>query len=225
MESRQNRALRVLSVPLAFFALVCFVWHAAAQAPDKFGPVMLSANVLEEEFWTNRIQITWNENLLVSSLSLPSFKVILAASNLPVAVLFGEYYAGDPTTTILRMSATNWHYRSNYYVIVNNCRDLANNVMAPNSIMGVTWPGRPTSPLPAGATPRLTITRSGANGLRVSWPTNAYSYALEWTTNVMRVGPNSVAGPWCEVQPLMANPYLTSPQGGTHRIYRLRKTQ
>ena len=225
MESRQKCTLRVLSVPLAFFGLVCIVCHAPAQAPDKFGPVMLSANVLEEEFRTNRIQITWNENLLVSSLSLPSFKVVLAASNLPVAVLFGEYNAGNPTTTILSMSATNWHYRSNYYVIANNFRDLANNVMAPNSIVGVTWPGLPTSPLPAGATPRLTIARSGANGVRVSWPTNAYSYALEWTTNVMKVGPNSVAGPWCEVQPLMANPYLTSPQSGTHRNYRLRKTR
>ncbi len=217
--------MRVVSFSLVCFGLVCIAGRAPAQAPDKFGPVMLAANVLEEEFRTNRIQITWNENLLVSSLSLPSFKVVLAASNRPVAVVFGEYNAGNPTTTILSMSATNWHYRSNYYVLVNNFRDLANNVIAPNSIIGVTWPGLPTSPLPAGATPRLTIARSGANGVRVSWPTNAYSYALEWTTNVMRVGPNSVAGPWCEVQPFMANPYITSPARNSHMIFRLRKTR
>jgi len=225
MESRQICTFQALSIPLACLGLVCIACRTSAQAPDKFGPVMLSANVLEEEFRTNRIQITWNESLSLSSLALSSFKVFHTASNLTAPITFAEYVPGSPTTTTLIMSTTNWHYRGNYYVIVNNIRDLANNVIAPNSIIGVAWPGVQTSPLPVSATPRLTIARSGANGVRVSWPTNAYSYALEWTTNVMTVGPNSVAGPWCEVQPLMANPYLISPQSGAHRIYRLRRTQ
>lgn len=225
MESKLSCAPRLLSFALAFFGLACAMDRAPAQTADKFGPVMLSANVLEEEFQTNRIQINWNEQLLLSSLSLPSFKVILAASNLPVAISFGEYDAGNPPTTTLRMSPTNWYYRSNYYVLVKDVRDQANNVVAPNSIIAVSWPGISNGPLPPSATPRLTIARSGANAVRVSWPTNAYSYALEWTTNVMKVGPNSVAGPWCEVQPLMANPYITAPARGSSMMFRLRRTQ
>lgn len=207
------------------FGLACIAGRAPAQTPDKFGPVMLSANVLEEASETNRIQILWNEHLMLSSLSLPDFRVVLAASNLTAAISFAEYDSGNPPTTTLRMGPANWFYRSNYYVVVNSIRDLAGNVVAPNSVIGVTWPGRPTSPVPPSATPRLTLTRSGANVVRVSWPTNAYSYALDWTTNVTRTGSNSVAGPWCEVQPLMANPYFTSPAPGSRMIFRLRRTQ
>lgn len=225
MQSRQHCTIRFLPIPLACVGLVCAAGRAPAQETDKSGPLMLSANVLEEPFRTNRIQITWNESLLTSSLSLSSFKVVLASSNLMAATAFGEYDAGPPTTTTLEMSPVNWHYRSNYYVIVNNLRDNAGNVIAPNSIIAVAWPGIPASPLPINPSPQLTIRRVGMNTVRVSWSTNAYNYALEWTTNVTRLGSNSVAGPWCEVQPLMANPHITSPQSGTHRIYRLRKTR
>jgi hypothetical protein len=221
MGFRQNRIRRVYCLCLLF--LVCIAWRAAAQ--DKSGPVMVSADVLEEEFRTNRIQITWNEGLSVASMTLANFKVVLTTSNVVAPITFGEYVAGNPAKTILSMGSANWYSRSNYYVIVNNIRDAANNVIAPNSVIGVKWAGLPVGPVPPSATPRLSITRSGANGHRISWPANSYNYALEWTTNVTKVGQNSVAGPWCEVQPLMANPYIVTPETGTHRIYRLRRTQ
>src|SRR6185503_464105 len=221
MGFRQNRIRRVYCLCLLF--LVCIAWRAAAQ--DKSGPVMVSADVLEEEFRTNRIQITWNEGLSVASMTLANFKVVLTTSNVVAPITFGEHVAGNPAKTILSMGSANWYSRSNYYVIVNNIRDAANNVIAPNSVIGVKWAGLPVGPVPPSATPRLSITRSGANGHRVAWPANSYNYALEWTTNVTKVGQNSVAGPWCEVQPLMANPYIVTPETGTHRIYRLRRTQ
>src|SRR5262249_283237 len=152
---------QVFSIPLVCLGLVGIACRAPAQVPDKSGPVMLSAIVLEEETRTNRIQITWNENLSLSALTLANFKVFLATSNLPAPITFAEYVAGSPTTTTLIMSATNWHYHGNYYILVNNIRDAANNVIAPNSIIGVTWPGFPAGPLPPSATPRLSLTRMG----------------------------------------------------------------
>lgn len=228
----QTRSLRFLSILVALFALAGAVSRASAQtSPDKVGPLMLSARVLEEPLRTNRIQITWNENLQVSTLTTTNLKVFLAGSNVTVTISNASYNPGTyplpgiPPTMTCTMSTTNLHYRSNYYIIANNIRDGRGNVIAPNSIITVTWPNLPPNPLPPSATPILSITRVGSNEVQISWPTNAYGYALDWATNITTAGPNSVAGPWCEEQPLMANPYVTIPSSDTHRIYRLRKTQ
>ena len=223
MEFRQHLMCRVYCLGLLLLGCICMALRAPAQ--DKFGPVMLSADVLEEEFRTNRIQITWNESLSVASMTLANFKVVLTASNVVVPITFGQYIADSPTRTILTMGTAGWYSRSNYYVLVNGIRDAANNVIAPNSVIGVKWTSLPTGPVPPSATPRLTIRRSGVNGHTISWPTNSYNYALEWSTNVTKVGQNSMPIDWCEVQPLMANPYSVTPQNDTHRIYRLRRTQ
>ena len=391
--------------------------------PDTFGPLMLSANVLEEATRTNRIQITWDEKLLDSTVlppqGLTNFRVVLYPSNIIVGISNLQYSPGTfpnpgiPPTTTLGMSNANWHIRSNYCVIVNNVRDASNNVVAPNSVICVSWPvttnvftldsqawdyhanylndlndrlidiytqnwiatnydlttagwGGPasglhlfdniqtnqscfnplstnaisyqeqptlfratfmwapnvatnvdlrfyyaaddaiavffngeflfkdasfpagpitagtrasagtegncktniirnmamlrganylavaiaqldsvpadtifgmqldavsyrTSPLPTNAAPVLAIRKVAPDVVRITWPTNAYSYALEYNTtdNTIRRGTTMVtnvfAGPWLEVQPLMANPYLTNPPSDTHRIYRLHK--
>jgi hypothetical protein len=120
-------------------------------AADKSGPLMLSAIVLEEATRTNRIQIAWNEKLSLSTVlppqGLTNFSVVLLASNLAVAVTNVLYNPGTfpnpgiPPTTTLFMNTTNWHIRSNYCIIVNNVRDFnANNVIAPNSRICVSWP-------------------------------------------------------------------------------------
>ena len=114
---------------------------------DTSGPIMLSANVMEEATRTNRIQIIWNERLTPGSVPAASgtnFTVVLAASNITVTVSNVLYNpSGGPNTepiTILTMSTTNWYRGSNYYIIVNRVRDLQNNVIAPNSVIGVSWP-------------------------------------------------------------------------------------
>ena len=199
--------------------------------PDNSGPLMLSAQLMLEPLRTNRILIVWNERLSpgsVSAASRTNFSVVLLESNITVTVSNLLYNpSGGPNTepiTILTMSTTNWHYGSNYYIIANRVRDLQGNVIAPNSIIPMTWPGNQVGSLPPSASPLLTIKRAGVNEVLISWPTNAYSYALEWTTNIVKGGTN-VAGPWYEEQPWMTNPYLTSPAVDTYRIYRLRKTQ
>jgi hypothetical protein len=70
--------------------------------------------------------------------------VVLAASNLTVTVSNVLYNpSGGPNTepiTILTMSTTNWHRGTNYHIIVNRVRDSQNNLVAPNSVIGVGWP-------------------------------------------------------------------------------------
>src|SRR5262245_12739308 len=96
MEFRQERIRRVYSFCLLF--LVCMAWRASAQ--DKFGPVLVSAVVLEEEVRTNGIEITWNEGLAIGSMTLINFKVVLTASNVVAPIAFGENVAGNPAKTI-----------------------------------------------------------------------------------------------------------------------------
>lgn len=230
MKVIQTRSIRSLLLLLTLYGLAGIATRARAQTTlDEFGPLMLSANVLEEPLRTNRIQISWNENLLISTVSATNLRVVLAESNVTVTISNIQYNPGTyplpgiPPTVTLTMSTTNWHYRSNYYILANYIRDARGNGIAPNSIVAVTWPGLPASPLPPSATPILSMTRVGANGVQISWPTNAYNYALDWTTNITTIGTNAVAGPW-RAEPLMANPYFTNPASDTHRIYRLRKT-
>ena len=387
---------------------------------DTFGPRMLSAAVREETTRTNRIIVTWDEALTNSTVCVgcfTNFRVIMAASNIPVTISNMQY---NPTggaefkpATILTMSTTNWFVGSNYWVIANNFRDFYTNVVAPNTIIGVSWPittnvftadtqawdyhcnyvndlidrgidiytqnwtatnydlsttgwggpalglhqfdvlltnascfpitaindisyqeqptlfrssfvwpasqatnvdlrftygaddgltlflngsflfkdnnfptgpitaatrtgaesegncrtlvipsvalrrgtnylavavaqtdsdpadclfgmnldviGLRTAPLPPNPTPSLSFARVGTNGFRLSWQTNSFGWALEYasTTNmglkpVGTAKTNFLSGPWLEVQPRMANPYITNPVAGSHQIYRLR---
>jgi hypothetical protein len=115
---------------------------------DNSGPLMLSAVVLEEANRTNRIQIVWNEGLSLSlaNRSATNYTVILSPSNIVVGISNVILNNGTfpnpalPPITILQMNSTNWHIGTNYYVKVSHLRDLQNNVIAPNSVIGVGWP-------------------------------------------------------------------------------------
>ncbi len=121
--------------------------------PDTFGPRILSATVLNEALKTNLIELVFNENLLVESVHLsrnPSvltndtFRVVMFGSNITVGISNTTYapssaLLGTPPKVTIRMNTTNWINQSNYYIILNNVRDSSSNVIAPNSIIPVSW--------------------------------------------------------------------------------------
>src|SRR6185503_15538712 len=129
----------------------------------------------------------------------------------------------SPAIVTLGMDTNHWHYRSNYYIVLNRIRDARTNVIAPNSIIPVSWPsnatyGAFTSPLPPlSLTNEITTTLLSNGRFQFSWPTNAYGWALERSTNVL--------GPWLQVQPHMANPYITNSSASPFYFYRLHTTQ
>jgi hypothetical protein len=198
----------------------------------------LSATVLEEPTRTNRIQIVFNESLFLSSVHSPinasiltngTFRIVMFGSNVTVGISNSAYAPGtypsccvQPTVTITLNTASNWFYRSNYYILLNNVRDSRGYGIAPNTIIPVTWPGQPPGPVPPSANPVLSIRKVGSNGIHVSWPTNAYGYALEWTTNIAAFGPSDQTNLWC-TEFLGANPYIADPAPDPYRFYRLHK--
>lgn len=205
-----------------------------AQPVDKFGPLASWAGILEAAP-TNRVQIFFDDldpNTVHSAtdpsiLTNGTFRVVMLDSSITVAVSNATYTPPYPLHMVppgvlLTLSTTDWHYRSNYFVVLNNIRDGNGNSIAPNSIVPITWPQNQQSALPASAAPVLTITRDGPTQVRISWPTNAYSYALDWTTSLT---PTTNAANWCEAQPGMSNPYFTTPEVGASRFFRLRKTR
>ena len=103
---------------------------------------------------TNRIEIYFNETLLPGSvhssltpaiLTNDTFRVVMLSSNVVVPITRTFYVPGTfpnpgPSPKVqITLSSNNWFYRSNYYIIVNNVRDARGNVIAPNSIVPVSW--------------------------------------------------------------------------------------
>lgn len=129
---------------------------------DLSGPVMLRAEVQEASNGsTNRIIIYWNERLVPSSAIATSNYRITHLNNTNSPLAFTASYQSSPSLTLLNISPsayTNWFVNglSNYLITVNNIRDSSpsNNVVAPNSQIGVSWlrhvPGLPEL-LPADA--------------------------------------------------------------------------
>jgi hypothetical protein len=201
--------------------------------PDRSGPRLLYAEVNPAN--SNRIELYFDGILFafgttstVSSAVSPSvvsnnFRVTLLDSNVNATVNTSSYVSGPPSRVSLFMASTNWHYRSNYAVILNNIRDFRTNVIAPYSIAPLIWPsnatyGAYTSSLPPfSLTNEIITTRLSTNLFRLAWPTNAYGWALERSTNVI--------GPWLQVQPHMANPYITNSSARPYYFYRLHATQ
>ena len=114
---------------------------------DTTGPYMLSAIV--DETRPNRIVITWNERLnFPPGVCVPcatNFTVVSTGSSLPVTVASVQYNASGGVNampaTFLTVDPANWLVGTNYYIIASWVRDLAGlNVMAPNSVIGVSWP-------------------------------------------------------------------------------------
>ena len=68
------------------------------------------------------------------------------------------------------------------------------------------------SPVPAnGVSPvRLGYSHPSFRNVMFTWPTNIYGYALEYTTNITRVGQNTVLGPWYQAQTNMAIGMVTN---------------
>lgn len=200
--------------------------------PNIRGPLPLHARVLEEATRTNRIEIGFNELLFTfgatstvqssvspSILTNGTFRVTLLESNVHATVALSTYNSGPPVRVTIGVDTNHWHYRSNYYVVLNRIRDTRTNVIAPNTIIPISWPsnatyGAITSPLPPFSLTNEITTTLLPNGLfRLSWPSNAYGWALERSTNVL--------GPWLQVQPHMANPYATNSSARPWYFYRL----
>lgn len=119
-------------------------------AADITGPIMVSANVLEEPNQTNRILIIWDEKLTNSTVCPgcgTNFTIVMGASNNVTVGVSNILYnpSGGPAPnfppiTRLTVYPSNWFRGTNYYIIVNRVRDEFNNVIAPNSVIGVGWP-------------------------------------------------------------------------------------
>ncbi|MEY2410241.1 MAG: hypothetical protein QOF48_2911 [Verrucomicrobiota bacterium] len=161
--------------------------------PDTTGPLLVSATVVEEAAATNRIDLVFNETLNLFTahsginpqiLTNGSFRVVLFGSSATLTLSNAIYVPGNypqpgPLPKIsIRMNPTNWFYRSNYYIIVNNVRDQRTNVIAPNSIIPVSWPVATNVFMPAS---QAWIRHDNFNGY---YPdiTDIYTNSW-WTTN------------------------------------------
>ena len=109
--------------------------------PDVVGPVMRSAEPASINGVTNRILIRWSELLNTSTATTPSNYVVrmFPQTNLQVGVLS---IISSSSNILLNLDTNaNWHVgRSNYFITVNNVRDTAGNVVAPNSQIALSWP-------------------------------------------------------------------------------------
>lgn len=119
---------------------------------DNVGPLMTAA-VVSEVLNTNQIVITFNEKLTGSSVLTNSFQVWTrsgGATNLVniESAFYNSGTIGAPeSSAVLRVGGANWNIGSdayngtvNYYIIANNIRDVSGNVIAPNSVIGVSFP-------------------------------------------------------------------------------------
>jgi hypothetical protein len=121
---------------------------------DNTGPLVLSAIV--DTVLTNRIDLTFDETLYafgttstVASAVSPgiltngTFRVVMFGSNVNATVNSSSYNSGGPGVlpkVSLFMGTNNWFYKSNYYIVLNNIRDFRTNIIAPNTIVPLSWP-------------------------------------------------------------------------------------
>jgi hypothetical protein len=114
--------------------------------------VLISATVVEEPTKTNTIDVVFNENLNLFTVHAPvspvvlsndTFRVVMFGSNIVIGISNAVYKLAPPAlpkVTLQVNTASNWFARSNYYIIVNNVRDARGNIIAPNSVVPVSWP-------------------------------------------------------------------------------------
>ena len=104
--------------------------------PDTVGPVMRSAEPGSLGGVTNRILIRWSELLNSATATLTNNYTVrmFPATNIVIPVL-SVLYSPLAGGTILNIDTNGQWFvcRSNYYITVNNVRDTAGNVVAPNS--------------------------------------------------------------------------------------------
>lgn len=127
---------------------------------DTTGPIMLSA-VVSETGQTNQITITFDEKLNNLTVNPPAgsnnFAVFARSGNMTNRVAISNtFYNGNPgfptSFAVIQVGGPNWNITSNayngtisYFIVVNNVRDSLNNVIAPNSVIGVGFPNNLTT--------------------------------------------------------------------------------
>ena len=109
---------------------------------DTEGPVMITANI-QDSGQTNTIDITLDEAALTSTANTNTIRVARAGTFGPTAsyVLVSNVTVSAKTIR-LRVGGENWRIGDDYYVIVNGLTDFRGNQIAPNSVIGVSWPIR-----------------------------------------------------------------------------------
>lgn len=107
--------------------------------PDTFGPVMRSAETAVFGTATNRIIIRWSELLNSATATQTNNYVVrmFPATNIVVPITSIIYSSSNTICTIdtngLWFTNSGIVASSNYFITVNNVRDTAGNVVAPNS--------------------------------------------------------------------------------------------
>ena len=108
--------------------------------PDVVAPVMLSAIPAATGGVTNRILIRWSELLNSSTASQPSNYVVrmFPQTNLQVGISSIIYSSSNSILNLI--TNDNWFPGvGNYFITVNNVRDVPGNVVAPDSRIQLFW--------------------------------------------------------------------------------------
>ncbi len=107
---------------------------------DTEGPYATTAVVRDDVGATNLIDVTFNENVLTSTLTTNNIKVIRAGT-VGASAVFVTVTNILPSgrTARLRVGGDNWNVRSNYYLLMNNLADARGNLMAPQSVVPVSF--------------------------------------------------------------------------------------
>jgi len=105
--------------------------------PDLTGPILISATAEEEA--SNRapyrVTVRFSENLTVATATVVSNYIInLADTSLTMNITNARGSGG-----LFQLFVDGLKTGSNYVLTVNNVRDSRNNVIAPNSQIGLTW--------------------------------------------------------------------------------------
>ena len=195
--------------------------------PDNVGPRALRAEPSLLAGITNRIAVYYSELMNGTLATTPSnFNISLLGTTDTVSIV-SAIYSGSGPVSILKLNASNFHLEptNRYVVTINNLRDLAGNIIAPNTQVPVWWTnlvaGAETWPLPPEPIPVLQTTSLDTNLYRLSW--TGHGYALESTTNLSPAPGLPAFLAWPEVTN-MSNPFLyTNKPVGPSRFFRLRK--
>ena len=109
---------------------------------DTEGPVMLSAEV-QDTGATNRIDIVFDEPPSTASANTNNIRVVRSGTSGASAVyVIVSNTVVSARTVRITVGGPNWVNQGNYYVIINGLTDNRSNQIAPNSVIGVSWPVR-----------------------------------------------------------------------------------
>jgi hypothetical protein len=105
--------------------------------PDACGPRLLSAAARDTLGFSNQVDIVYDESVAQAS-GIAATNYTVTISNQPTSSINVTSVLGGGSTYILRLDQN--IVRTNMYIVtVNNVRDLASNVIAPNSQVAVRY--------------------------------------------------------------------------------------